>query len=113
MIDPLGGPEYRLRLHHHASAAAVWVIVGGVVLVGGVVAYVVEADLDVAGLGGALEDARAQDAREHLREERQDVEQQSSVVLVEQWIERFWILDFGFWIFRTRITVTTSAVLAL
>src|SRR5437588_7245621 len=87
MVDPLSSAEERFGLHYHARAATIWVVVRRMVLVCCVMADVVQAHLHMARLGRPLEDTRPQHTWKHLREEGQDVEQQGSIVLIEEVVE--------------------------
>ncbi len=64
----------RLGLHHHAPGAAELHVVHLAVPVGGVVAQVVDVQLDSAGVDGATDHTDAEWPREHSREDGEDVE---------------------------------------
>src|SRR5205085_5868535 len=63
----------RRRPQDHPGAAAVRRVVDGAVAVGGLVADVVQDDLDQAPVDGAPDDALAEGAGEHAGEEGQDI----------------------------------------
>ena len=72
--DCLDGAENRVRLEHHARAAAVRRVVHGVVRPFGPVSQIVQLDIDDALRRGARHDARVERATEHLREEGNDID---------------------------------------
>ena len=72
--DGFHGLENRLGLEHHALAAAERTVVHGPVAVGSPVAQVVDADLDDAGVLGALHHAMRERPLEELGKDRQHME---------------------------------------
>jgi len=73
-LDRFHGPENGLGLDDHPGAAAIGAIVNRSVPVGRVVPEVMQMDAELASFPGNLENARVQDAREHLRKDRQHVD---------------------------------------
>src|SRR5579863_2060956 len=70
----LDGAKQRLRLKHHARAAAERAIVHRPVAVVGGIAQIVQPDISVAAGTGALQEAVIQNAAKELREYGDDVE---------------------------------------
>ena len=66
--------KQRLRLEHHARAAAVGIVVHGMMAVSGVVTEVVQIDTEQAALHGTTQDAVLQRPLEHIGEQREDVD---------------------------------------
>lgn len=60
--------------HYHAGPAAERVIVDALVAAGGVVANIVDYQVEEAGLPGAFQDGDIERASERLREEREDID---------------------------------------
>ena len=82
--DVAGGIGLRLRgleggiqhvdLHHHAVPAAEGLVVDGAVAVGGVLADIVEVEVEEAGIAGALDDGDVERPGKRLGEEGEDVD---------------------------------------
>ncbi len=72
----------RFHLHDHSAAAAVWFVVGDMVLVRGPVADVVNMHIDQPALAGALKNAAFKIRGKDFRQEREDVELHASILAV-------------------------------
>ncbi len=71
--DCLHGLKHRLRLEHHALAAAERAIVHGLVAVVSELPQIVHANIDQAGLSGSADNAVVERSGEELREDGDDV----------------------------------------
>ncbi len=74
LVDGFDGGEERLRLHHHAGAAAIGIVVHDMVAIGGGVARVVQRDLEQPLGLRPRQDAFAEWAAKHLGQQGEDVE---------------------------------------
>src|SRR4030042_2866864 len=73
-LDRLHRGENRLWLHYHTGAAPIGVIIHYVVLIGGIVAYIMEKDAYQSPLPGTFDNAFIKGPPKHAREKGQNID---------------------------------------